>query len=125
MHKDSNRPRRVAELLHHELARLLPRELDEPIVHRVTLTGAEVSPDLTHAKIFFSLLTGSADAKDAARLLNDAAGHLRHVLRDRVRLRRGVPTLRFLFDESLERGAHLDALIERAVKKDREHPDDE
>ncbi len=116
--KDSNRPRRVAELLHHELARLLPREFDEPIVQRVTLTGAEVSPDLTHAKIFFSLLTGSAEAKDAAQLLNGAAGHLRHVLRDRVRLKRGVPTLRFVFDESLERGARLDALIDRAVSED-------
>ncbi len=117
--KDSNRPRRVAELLHHELARLLPRELDEPIVHRVTLTGAEVSPDLTHAKIFFSLLTGSADAKDAAKLLNEASAHLRHVLRDRVRLKRGVPTLRFVFDESLEHGAHMDALIARAVSEDK------
>lgn len=120
--KDSNRPRRVAELLHHELARLLPRELDEPIVHRVTLTGAEVSPDLTHAKIFFSLLTGSADAKNAAQLLNEAAGHLRHVLRDRVRLKRGVPTLRFVFDESLERGARLDALIARAVADEKKEP---
>jgi ribosome-binding factor A len=119
MHKESNRPRRVAELLHHELAQLLPRELDDPLVHRVTLTGAEVSPDLTHAKIFFSLLTGSAEARDAAQLLNEAAGHLRHVLRERVRLKRGVPTLRFVFDESLERGARLDALIERAMSEDK------
>ncbi len=119
MQKDSNRPRRVAELLHHELARLLPRELDKPIVHRVTLTGAEVSPDLTHAKIFFSLLTGSADAKQAAAVLNEAASHLRYVLRDRVRLKRGVPTLRFVFDESLEHGAHIDALIDRAISEDK------
>lgn len=124
MHKDSNRLRRVAELLHHELARLLPRELDEPIVHRVTLTGAEVSPDLTHAKIFFSLLTGSADAKLAAQLLNEAAGHLRHVLRGRVRLKRGAPQLKFVFDESLEHGAHMDALIARAVAGRKEPPHD-
>lgn len=116
--KESNRPRRVAELLHHELAQLLPREIDDPIVHRLTLTGAEVSPDLTHAKVFFSLLTGSADAKAAAGLLNEAAGHLRHVLRDRVRLKRGVPTLKFVFDASIEHGAHMDALIARAVSED-------
>jgi ribosome-binding factor A len=118
MHKDSNRPRRVAELLHHELARLLPRELDAPIVHRVTLTGVEVSPDLTHARIYFSLLAGSMEAKAAAAVLNEAAGHLRHVLRDRVRLKRGVPQLKFVFDESLERGARMDALIARAVSED-------
>lgn len=120
MHKDTNRPRRVAEMLKRELAMLVPRELDDPIAHKVTLTGAEVSPDLTSARIFFSLLTGSAEAVAAARVLNGAAGHLRHLLRPRVSLKRGVPALRFVFDESLERGAAVDALIARAIAEDDE-----
>jgi ribosome-binding factor A len=118
MQKDTNRPRRVAEQLKRELAMLVPRELDDPIAHKVTFTGAEVSPDLTSARVFFSILTGSADAAATARALNRAAGHLRHLLRPRISLKRGVPALHFVFDESLERGATIDALIARARAED-------
>jgi ribosome-binding factor A len=118
MHKDTNRPRRVAELIKRELAMLIVRELDDPIAHKVTLTGAEASPDFSTVRVYFSLLTGSAEADAAARVLNRAAGELRHALRRRVSLRRGVPELRFVFDESLERGARVDALIERAIAED-------
>lgn len=120
MHKDTNRPRRVAELIKRELATLIARELDDPIAHKVTLTGAEASPDLCNVRVYFSLLAGSAEAGAAARVLNRAAGELRHALRRRVSLKRGVPELRFVFDESLERGARLDALIERAMAEDTE-----
>ncbi len=123
MQKDSNRPRRVAELIRRELATLIARELDDPIAHKVTLTGAEASPDLASVRVYFSLLTGSAEAGAAARALNRAAGELRHALRRRVSLKRGVPELRFIFDESLERGARVDALIERAIAEDTEGRD--
>lgn len=120
MQKDSNRPRRVAELIKRELATLIARELDDPIAHKVTLTAAETSPDLASVRVYFSLLTGSAEAGAAARALNRAAGRLRHALRRRVSLKHGVPELRFVFDESLERGARVDALIERAIAEDAE-----
>lgn len=119
MVKDPNRPRRVAELIRRELAAILPRELDDPLAHKITLTGAEVSPDLSTARVYFSLLAGSSEAGRAAQALNRVAGALRHALRERVRLRRGVPALRFVFDESLERGAHVDSLIERALAEDK------
>ncbi len=120
MHKDTNRPRRVAEFIRRELALLITREIDDPLAHKVTLTGADIAPDLSVVRVYFSLLSGSAEADAAARVLNRAAGHLRHVLRDRVSLKRGVPQLKFVFDASLERGARVDALIERAIAEDRE-----
>jgi ribosome-binding factor A len=123
MHKESNRPRRVAELIRRELAMLIPREFDDPRAHQITLTGAEVSPDLSSCRVYFSLLAGSAGAQEAAKALNHAASFLRHGLKDRVSLRRGVPHLRFVFDESLERGALLDSLIEQAIEEDKTHKD--
>jgi ribosome-binding factor A len=120
MHKDSNRPRRVAELIRRELAMLIPRELDDPHAHDITLTGAEVSPDLASARVYFSLLAGAAEANQVAKSLNHAAGFLRHALRGRVALKRGVPQLRFVFDESLERGARIDRLIEQALAEDKQ-----
>jgi ribosome-binding factor A len=122
--KDSNRPRRIAELIKRELATVIPRELDSPYAPQVTLTHAEVTPDLSTIRVFFSLLKGGAEAKQAATALNRAAGFLRHQLRDCIGLKRGVPELRFVYDESIERGARLSSLIDRAVAEDKEHPKD-
>lgn len=122
MHKESNRPRRVAELLKRELALIIPRELDHPLAHRITLTYAEAPRDLASVKIYFTVLEGAAEAKAIAKALNQAAGYLRHTLRDRVVLR-AIPELRFYYDESVERGARLTSLIDRAVGKDRQRTD--
>ena len=120
MQKDSNRPRRVAELIRRELAMLIPRELDDPHAHQITITGAEVSRDMSSARIYYSLLSGAAEAKQTTKSLNRAAGFLRHALMERVSLR-SVPALRFYFDESVERGARIDSLIERAIAEDKQH----
>jgi ribosome-binding factor A len=118
MQKDSNRPRRVAELIKRELAVLIPRELDDPHAHEVTLTYAEVARDLSSAKIYFTLLGGAPTAREAAAALNHAAGFLRRLLHERVVLR-SIPQLRFYYDESVERGARLTSLIDRALAEDR------
>ena len=118
MQKASNRTRRIAELIKRELALLIPQAVRDPQVVRVTLTYADVSPDLSHAKIYFTFLGDIAKAKEAERALNRAAGFLRHELRDRVVLR-SLPALRFYFDESVERGARLTNLINRAIAEDK------
>lgn len=123
-HKESNRPRRVAELIKRELALIIPRELDHPLAHRITLTHAEAPRDMSSVKIYFTLLDGAAAAKEAAKALNQAAGFLRHTLRDRVVLR-AIPELRFQYDESVDRGARLTSLIDKAIAEDKEHPQDD
>ncbi|MBI3575370.1 MAG: 30S ribosome-binding factor RbfA [Gammaproteobacteria bacterium] len=118
--KESNRPRRVAELLKRELALIIPRELDHPLAHRITLTHAEAPRDMSSVKIYFTLLDGAAAVKEATKVLNHAAGFLRHALRGRVVLR-AIPELRFQYDESVARGARLTSLIDRAIAEDKEH----
>ena len=115
--KVSNRSRRIAELIKRELAQIIVRELRDSKAHNVTLTDAEVAADLSRAKIYFSLLGGSAMADRAAAVLNHAAGFLRHALMRRLTLRT-VPELCFYYDESVERGARIDTLIERAICED-------
>jgi ribosome-binding factor A len=123
-HKESNRPRRVAELLKRELALIIPRELGHPLAYRITLTHAEAPRDMSSVKIYFTLLDGAAAAKEATKALNHAAGFLRHALRGRVVLR-AIPELRFHYDESVARGARLTSLIDQAIAEDKEHPHDE
>ena len=78
---DSNRRRRVAELLKRELAILVQQELDDPRVHGVTITAVEVSADLSSAKIYFTTLAEGEEVERAAVALNKAAGFLRRALR--------------------------------------------
>ncbi len=115
--KDGNRTHRVAELIKRELAVLIPRELDDPRTHKITLTSTDVARDLKSARVYFSLLAGSAEAEPVAAALNRAAGFLRHALKARLALR-SVPELRFYFDESVERGDRVSRLIDRAVAED-------
>ena len=115
----SQRLRRVADQIQRELSALLSTELKDPRVGMVTLTGVEVSPDLAHAKVFFTML---GDAEALARTeagLKRAAGFLRSELGHRLKLRI-TPEVRFVHDASVERGARLSKLIDDAVagKKD-------
>ena len=102
---------------------MIPRELEGPFAHKVTLTDVVVSRDFSSAQVYFSLLTGSQEARQAGTALNRSAGHFRHRLAERLTLR-SVPRLRFEFDESLERGDRTDALIARAISEDKQHPHD-
>ena len=70
------RPRKVADLIQRELAELLRRELRDPRVGMVTLTSVDVSPDLSHAKVFFTLLQKEKQ-DETSRALQCAAGFLR------------------------------------------------
>ena len=114
MPSESNRPRRVAELLKRELAQLIRAELDDPRIGDVTLTAVAMAPDLKSAKVYFTRMGPPGEIAEAAAVLNRASGYLRHCLRGRVDLR-GIPALRFIYDQSVDRGARVSALIDRAL----------
>jgi ribosome-binding factor A len=110
--KTSNRHQRVAEQIQHELADLLVREIRDPRIGLVTISGVEVSPDYRHAKVYFTVI--GSPVGEAAQGLNAAAAHLHHLLFKRLPMRT-VPSLRFVHDASVERGFEIDRLIDQAV----------
>jgi len=89
---------RVGEQIRRELADILRREVRDPRVAGISLTDVEVSPDYAHAVVYFSCL-------------GRAAGFLRSQLAQRVKLH-ATPDLRFVYDESIERGDRLSRLID-------------
>ena len=109
------RPRKVAELVQRELTDLLRREVRDPRVGMLTITAVDVSPDLSHAKVFFTLLD-KKNVETTTEGLQRAAGYLRSQLAHRIKLYT-TPELRFLYDESVERGDHLSQLIDAANRK--------
>jgi ribosome-binding factor A len=75
----------------------------------------DVSPDLSHAKVFFTALSKEHVA-EASEGLARAAGFLRSQLARRIKLYT-MPQLRFVYDESVERGDHLSRLIDSTREK--------
>ena len=110
MKKSSGRPQKLGDLIQRELSELLQRELRDPRVGMITLTGVDVSPDFSHAKVFFTVL--DAQKLEEARVgLKRAAGFLRSQLAKRIKMYT-TPELRFEYDESVERGDRLSRLID-------------
>jgi len=105
-----NRSFRVADQIQRDVAGLV-RELKDPRIGMVTITGVDVTPDYAHATVRFSLLVG--DTGECETALNEAAGFVRNGLFKRLQIHT-VPTLHFQFDRTTERAAELSALIQRA-----------
>ena len=116
MAKEFSRTRRVGEQMQRELSELIQRELKDPRVGMITVTGVEVSRDMSHAKVFITVLGVDHPIEETLATLKHAAGFLRHELGQRMKLRI-IPELHFFYDASVERGAHLSALIDKAVGK--------
>jgi ribosome-binding factor A len=108
--KSSGRPQKLGDLIQKELSDLVQRELRDPRVGMITLTGVDVSPDFSHAKVFFTLLNPE-HLDEVKQGLKRAAGFLRSQLAKRIKLYT-TPELRFEYDESVERGDRISRLID-------------
>ena len=127
--KDYSRTQRIGDSLQQELARLLQFTLSDPRLKMVSVTGVDVSRDLSHAKVIFTQM-GVDDAQAAAETtsaLDRASGFLRSEIARTATLRT-VPKLRFCFDESVGRGRDMETLIRKVRAADIElgsEPDSE
>ena len=115
MKRSSGRPQKLGDQIQRELADLLARELRDPRVGMITITSVDVSPDISHAKVFFTMLE-KGNLEDTLHGLRRAAGFLRSQLAKRIKLYT-TPELRFEYDESVERGDHLSRLIDSVIPK--------
>ena len=111
-HPEFGRSVRVADQIQRELAVLVARDVADPRVGEVTISGVDLSPDMRHARVLVTPGRGT-DGDASASALNHAAGFLRSRLARRVRLRR-LPRLVFEHDRTLERALRIDALIDGA-----------
>jgi len=116
MARRSGRARKVGDQVQRELSEIIARELRDPRVGMVTLTGVDMSPDCTHAVIHFTCLDES-HAAAAAEGLARASGFLRTQLAQRITIF-SAPTLRFVYDESVARGDRISRLIDSVRSKD-------
>ena len=115
----SRRIARLNDQIRADIADLIAREMKDPRVSGlISVTGVDIAPDLSSAKVYISVLGTPEERKRALTALRNAAGFLRTQLATRLTIRR-APELHFVADTSIERGERIMELL-REVES--EHP---
>lgn len=105
------RMRRVNEAIRAVLGEAIAKRIQDPRIGFVTVTQVKTSPDLRHARVFVSVL-GTDEERDASlEGLQSAHGFLQGALASQLALKH-TPTLRFEFDESIERGMRISRILD-------------
>jgi ribosome-binding factor A len=108
---ESKRPSRVSEEFREVLAEEIPK-LKDPRVGFVTVTGVDVTADLRRATVYYTAMGDDRQRRSTRAGLRSAAGHLRRVLGDEVRLK-FLPALEFEEDDTAVRAGRVDDLLRR------------
>jgi len=115
------RVRRIAERIRKDMAEVLLRSASDPRLEGVTVTDVEVDRELAYATIYVTAVEGEGRRGEVLQGLKHAGGFLRTSLAKRIPLR-AFPQLRFRWDESLDQGSRIDALL-KAVRDEGQKTD--
>ena len=108
---------RVSGLIQKVLSDILQKDIKDPRLKMATITGVEVSRDLKLARIYFTAPDGE-QAKDAAiKGFDSARGYIKRTLAHELDLKY-MPDIKFIYDASIEYGAHIDRLIQLTKEPD-------
>ncbi|MCT6875730.1 30S ribosome-binding factor RbfA [Frischella perrara] len=119
MAKSFSRPQRVGHELQKEIAIILQREIKDPRLGMVTVSGVELSKDLSYAKVFVTFLNDddSEVVSQGLKVLNDATGYIRSLVGKAMKLRI-IPELKFVYDQSLVEGMRMSNLVSQVIQQD-------
>ncbi|PWW06441.1 ribosome-binding factor A [Paenibacillus cellulosilyticus] len=109
---------RVGEQIKKELSQIIQSELKDPRIGFITVTGVEVTNDLSQAKVFLSVLGSEEQKEESLKAIAKGTGFIRSELGKRMRLRH-TPDLVFKFDASIEYGSRIESLLEQINRGER------
>jgi len=104
---------RIEEQFRIEISEILEREIQDPRIGLVTVTGLKVSADLRYARVFVTVLGDADQRKKTIEGLRSAAGYMRRALSKRLHHLKRTPELAFDYDESVEKGIRIEELLEQ------------
>jgi ribosome-binding factor A len=112
-------------MIKREAADILENQVRDPrVTGMVSVTDVEVTPDLSFARIYVSVLPQESPVADVLHALQSAAPFVRRKLAPRLELRE-MPEIRFVHDDSLERGARVDELLRKIARGETIDDEDE
>jgi ribosome-binding factor A len=109
--KDTRRIDKLGDLIREEISTLLIRDVKDPRIKMLTITGVEVSRDIRTAKVFYTVGGGQSARKETQRGLESAVGFIKTAIAHNLTIKR-VPELTFIYDSSLEYGQKIDRILE-------------
>src|SRR5689334_6934056 len=112
----SHRLARVAEVVREVASETILFELQDPRVKNVTVTRAEVSADLQHAKVYVSVMGSEKEQQLTMHGLKSAAGYVQTKLADRLTTRY-IPHVTFVLDEGVKKSIETSRLIREALEQ--------
>jgi ribosome-binding factor A len=108
--KSFTRSDRVAGEIQRVVSEILRKDIHDPRLSGVTISGVKMSKDLRNAKIYFTLSLVKHSREDAANGFGSAMGYIKRTLAEQLELRY-VPDLRFFYDESFDYGSRIDQVL--------------
>ncbi len=114
------RANRVGEQLKKELSEIIMREIKDPRINFVTVTGVDVTGDLQQATVYITTLGDDEQKEQTLKGLSKATGFIRSEIGKRIRLRK-TPEIFFAFDQSIEYGNRIETLIADLNRQSREN----
>lgn len=122
MPAEFSRSRRVGEQIQRDLAELIRSEVRDPRLGMVTVNHVNVTRDMSYAKVFITVMGEPESREVSLSILNKMSGYLRSQIGRRMKLRI-IPELKFVYDESIDRGARIDSLLKNAAPSPQENTD--
>lgn len=104
------RIKRIEDRIQQELSELLIREVSDPRLKQIFVTGVKVDRELAYAEVYVSAVEGASRSEEVLAGLHSASGFLRRTLSTRVELR-AFPKLRFHWDPTPENADHIEKLL--------------
>jgi len=108
---------RLGHIMSEEISRVIMEEVKDENIKFVTITACKISSDLSYAKVYFTTLEDSKK-EEITKSLNNASGFIRNKLFDKVEIRK-MPTLNFVYDESIEYGNKIEEVIKNIEGKEK------
>lgn len=122
MAKRFARTQRIGDLIQTTVAGILQQHSEELGIGMVTVTGVDVSHDLSFAKIYVSVLEDDKVTQVISKL-NEASKYFRYELAHQIKLR-VMPEIKFIYDDSIVRGSRISSLINDALKDKKTNNDE-
>ncbi len=109
---------RVSEELMKEISSIIHNQMKDPrIASLVSIVRVELSRDIKHAKVFFSVYGSEKEKSDTHAALRHGAGFVRSLLGKNMHMR-NIPEINFLLDESMEKSARINELLKETTSGD-------
>lgn len=109
----NNRSGRIADQIHKDIADILRNKVKDPRTKWVIIYEVEVDKNYAYAKIFWNILHDDCNIDDVSKALESAKGYIRSELSKGFKTYT-IPQLKFVFDDSIERGSKILNLINKA-----------